>query len=118
MANKRDFKKYSEALVASICEEMMFVYYNDDNADKDKIAKAIEILLGAAAKAKSNANVFFDKGMKAYADHKEYSKAKKAFFQALFKKIDSELTADIDEALKLFNSSLSKEQKEANKTLA
>lgn len=118
MANKREFKKTVEAIGASIYEEMMTSYYNVKDIDKDAVSKAIAEVLGATASARNNANVFFDKGMRAFADHKEYSKAKAAFFKKLFEKIDSDFNARIDNALKMFNAALPAEAKELNKKLA
>lgn len=115
MGNKREFKKYAEALGASICEEMMFVYYNVEGADQDKIAKALEKVLGATAVAKSNANITFDKGVRAFESYKEYSEAKHNFFRAMFNKISVDFSAEIDEALKLFNSAVPEKVKESNK---
>jgi len=118
MANKRAFKKYAEALGATICEEMMMVYYNVEGADQDKIAKAIEKVLGTTSAAKSNANITFDKGVRAFENYKEYSEAKKSFFRAMFNKISVDFSQQIDEALKLFNSAVPAAAKESNKAAA
>lgn len=118
MANKREFKKYVDALGASIIDEMISTYYNVENADRDKIAEAMEATLGAIGKAKNNANVFFDKGEKAFENAEEYSKAKKAFFKALFDKINTEFSEEINAALKIFNAALPAEEKARNKAAA
>ena len=115
MANKRDFKKYVEALGSSACESMVDVYDNVENVDKDGIAKAIEKVLCAVAAAKSNADVTFDRGVKAFANLGEYSKAKKEFYRQLFTKVNEDFFSQIDEALKLFNESVPEEKKEENK---
>lgn len=115
MANKREFKKYVEAIGASACNSMMETYYSVESADKDAISKAIEKVLGATAAARANANVFFDKGAKAFADRKEYSKAKSEFFVKLFDKINSDFTKEIDAALKMFNEAVPADVKEAQK---
>lgn len=115
MANKREFKKYVDILGASVIDEMIAAYYNVKGADRDKISQAIETALGAIGKAKNNANVYFDKGTKAFASIEEYSKAKKAFFVTLFNKIETDFNEDINKALKLFNEALPAEEKARNK---
>lgn len=77
MANKRDYKKYVEALSAAMIDEMIAAYYNVKGADQDKIAKAMETVMGAMAKARNNSNVYFSRGASGFADMKEYAKAKK-----------------------------------------
>lgn len=115
MANKREFKKYVDALGASACDEMMYAYYTVEGADKDAISKAIEKVLLATNKARMNSNVFFDKGVKAFNDVKEYSKAKDAFFKALFEKVSTEFSEEINSALKDFNAALPADEKQKNK---
>lgn len=118
MPNKREFKKYADALGASVLDEMITAYHNVEGADRDKISEAVKLTLGAVAKAKDNANVYFDKGHRAFADMKEYSKAKRAFFRALFDKIETEFSEEINAALKTFNAALPAEEKERNKAFA
>lgn len=118
MANKREFKKYVDALGASVIDEMVSAFYNVKGADKDKISKAIEMTLGAIGKAKNNANVFFDKGTRAFDSVEEYSKAKKDFFRSLFNKIETEFSDDVNAALKLFNEALPEDEKARNKEIA
>ena len=115
MANKREFKKYADALGSSACEQMVYVYDTVENVDKDKVAKAVEKVLCAVAAAKANADVTFDKGVKAFENLAEYSKAKKDFYRQLFTKINEDFHSQIDEALKLFNEAVPEEQKQANK---
>lgn len=115
MANKREFKKYVEAIGASACEAMMATYYNVEGADKNEIAKAIEKVLGAVGTARSNANVTFDKGVKAFPSLSDYSKAKKDFNKKLFVKISDDFTKELDEALKQFNAAIPASVKEAQK---
>lgn len=115
MANKREFKKYVDALGASACDEMMYAYYTVEGADKDAISNAIEKVLLATNKARMNSNVFFDKGVKAFNDVKEYSKAKDAFFKALFEKVSTEFSEEINSALKDFNAALPADEKQKNK---
>ena len=118
MANKREFKKYVDALGASVIDEMVSAYYNVKGADKDKISQAIESMLGAVGKARNNANVYFDKGYRAFESLKDYSKAKKDFFTALFNKIETEFGEDTNAALKIFNEALPAEEKARNKEVA
>ena len=111
MANKREFKKYADALGASVIDEMISAYYNVKNADRDKIAESMQKVLGAIGKAKNNSNVYFDRGPKAFGSMAEYAKAKKKFFKALFDKIETEFSEEINEALKVFNAALPAEEK-------
>lgn len=117
MANKRDFKKYVECLGATVCENMMTSYYNVEGIDHEAVEQAIGKVLGASGAAKSHANIFFDKGEKAFADKKEYLTEKKRFFKALFQKIASDFEAEMGAALKQYNAaipeSVRKQQKEA-----
>lgn len=118
MANKREFKKYVDALGASVIDEMISAYYNVAGADRDKIAKSMEQVLGAIGKAKNNANVFFDRGVKAFGSVEEYAKAKKAFFRALFDKIETEFSEEVNAALHTFNDALPADEKARNKAAA
>lgn len=118
MANKREFKKYADALGASIIDEMISAYYNVEGADRDKIAEAMETVLGAIGKAKNNANVTFDRGAKSFDSVEEYAKAKKAFFRSLFDKIETEFGEEVNASLKLFNAALPAEEKARNKAYA
>lgn len=113
--NKQQFKKAVEAIGASICNEMMTVYYNEEGVDQDKISQAVAKVLGATASAKSNANVFFDRGRKAFSDAKDYNKAKADFFKKLFKRIHEDFNNEISAALKLFNEAVPQAVKDANK---
>lgn len=116
MANKRDFKKAVESIGDSACYNMVDIFETVDNVDKEGVAKAVEKVLCAVAAAKSNADVTFDKGVKAFPTLIEYSKAKKAFYRQLFKKVTEDFYKDIDEALKIFNSAVPQEVKDQNKT--
>ena len=115
MANKREFKKYVDALAAAACDEMMYSYYTVEGADKDAIAKAIEKVLVASEKARMNSNVYFDRGVKAFESEEAYIKAKREFFKALFKKVSGEFSTDMDAAIKEFNAALPAEEKARNK---
>lgn len=115
MPNKREFKKYADALGASVIEEMMVAYYNVEGADRNAIADAVGKVLAAIEDAKDKSNIYFDRGVKAFADHKEYSKAKREFFRALFNKIENEFGEQIDAALKEFNAALPESYKTAQK---
>lgn len=118
MANKREFKKYADALGASIVSEIAAAYENVEDADKDELQKAYAQVLGAVGAAKSNANRFFDRGRKGFADAKEYGKTKAEFFKSLFNKIENDFSEEVKEALKTFNAALPASEKEANKEVA
>lgn len=118
MANKREFKKMTEAFGASLVDQMMVVYYNIEGVDKAKIESAIGKVLHAVGKATANSNTFFDKGRKAFDSEKDYIMAKKNFFKQMFKKITTDYSAEIDEAMKEFNSAIPAGAKEVNKKIA
>lgn len=118
MANKREFKKYVDALGASVIDELVSSYYNVEGVDRDKITQAIEKVLGAVGRSKSNSNIKFDRGPKAFDNIEEYSKAKKAFFVALFDKIDTEFDESINQAVKLLNEAIPASVKAQNKEIA
>lgn len=118
MANKREFKKYVEALGASVCEEIMLAYYNIKDADKTKLEEALRLMVTATEDARSKSNLYFNRGMKSFDSHAEYAKAKKEFFFSLFNKIDNDFSAAVDESLKLFNSAIPQSVKEKNKKIS
>lgn len=118
MANKRQFKKYVDALGADVIDEMVSSYYNVEGADKDKITDAIQKVLGAVGAAKSHANIFFDRGAKGFENAKQYAQAKKEFFVGLFDKIETEFNEEINDALKTFNDALPASVKAQNKEIA
>ncbi|MDE6272776.1 MAG: hypothetical protein K2M31_07190 [Muribaculaceae bacterium] len=118
MPNKRNFKKYADALGSSVINEMMIAYYNVEGADKKAIADAVGKVLGAIEEAKDNANVYFDRGAKSFDDHKEYAAAKRKFFRALFNKIESDFSAKVEDAVKEFNAALPESYKAAQKEVA
>lgn len=116
--NKREFKKYVEALGDSACASMAEVFDTVENIDKAKVADAVEKVIAATAAAKSNADVTFDKGVKAFENIVEYSKAKKDFYRKLFVKIQDDFYKELEDAVKLFNSAVPQEVKEENKEAA
>lgn len=118
MANKRDFKKFTEASGASLCESMMVAYYNVEGIDKEKVEQAIGQVLTAVETALINSNVHFDKAPRAFDNPGEYSKARNKFYRALFDKIDGEFDAALDAALKVFNAAIPAAVKETNKAVA
>lgn len=118
MANKREFKKYVDAVGASIVEEMMIAYYNVKGADKKTIGESVGMILDAIEESKNNSNIYFDRGPKAFSDHKEYVVAKKNFFKALFKKIENDYNTAVENAVKKFNEALPEEYKKAQKKVA
>ena len=116
--NKRVFKKYVESVGDSACASMVDVFETVDKVDKEKVADAVEKVLSAVAAAKSNADVTFDKGVKAFENIVEYSKAKKTFYKQLFKKIYDDFYKELDEAVKTFNSAVPEDVKAENKAAA
>lgn len=118
MTNKRDFKKYANALGSSVAQEMMTAYYNVEGINREAVADAVKKVIAAIEDAKNNANCFFDRGAKSFADHKEYAIAKRNFFRSLFQRIEKDFNTQINEALKEFNSALPESAKKALKEAA
>lgn len=118
MANKREFKKYVEAVGASACEAMMSTYYNVVGVDKKAVSEAINDVMTAVVTARAKSNVFFDKGHKAFESAEAYTKAKQEFFKKLFTRINDDFAADLDAALKKFNAAIPQSVKEDNKKAA
>lgn len=116
--NKRAFKKGIESISDSACISMAEIFYTNKNVDQDKVNEAIDKILKASVEAKNNANITFDKGVKAFGSLKEYYKAKKEFFCKLFDKITDDFNNELEEALKLFNSTVPDEVKAENKAAA
>lgn len=118
MANKREFKKNLDAVGASVCAPMFDAFYNADPKDQEKLDVIISNVIGAIGAAKANADITFDKGVKAFENLKEYSKAKKDFYKKLFNKINTEFIAEIEKALNEFNAILPQDVKQENKETA
>lgn len=118
MANKREFKKYVSAVGASMCEDIMICYYNIPDIDHKAANEAVGKILGAMNEATKRSNVFFDKGKRAFESDEAYSKAKKAFFRAVFAKIAGDFRKDLEEAVKQFNAAIPQAVKEKNKEIA
>ena len=115
MANKREFKKALEFIGSSALEPMMAAYEKANEDNKNKIGEAVNKIIDAIAAARSNADITFDKGVKAFENLKEYSVAKKNFYKKLFQKINDDFTKELEEALKEFNATVPDDVKEENK---
>lgn len=118
MANKREFKKYINAVAASVCEDMMIVYYNSAGVDKEKVENSIGKVLAAAEEARTNANTRFERTPGSFDNSHEYGKARLAFTNALFDKVNKDFRTALDEAIKEFNSAIPAGDKAANKAAA
>lgn len=118
MANKREFKKYVDALGASVIEEMMVAYYNVEGADRKAIEEGVGRVIEAIENAKNNSNVYFDRGPKSFADMKEYSQEKRKFFSSLFNKIENDFNEEVEGAIKVFNGAIPESVKKAQKETA
>lgn len=108
MANKRNFKKALESLTAAIADEMMISYYNEKEADRDKISKAIAKVITGMEKAKSTAAQMFGKGVKEFQNLAEYNKAKTEFTRENYKKAIAEYNDALSDALKEYNEGMPK----------
>lgn len=115
MANKREFKKFVTAVGSNVIEDMMLNYYTIKDINKDAVDTAIGKVLDAIETARCNANVFFDKGTRAFETRKEYTREKERFFRALFDKIASDFEGSLEAAVKEFNDAVPQSVKDANK---
>lgn len=115
MANKRELKKVVDLLGANLCENMMISWANVKDANRSDISEAVGKVLNAVEMARKNSNITFDRGVKAFENLKDYSKAKADFYKSLFNKITADFNKEISDALKLYNSALPASEKESNK---
>ncbi|MDE5663828.1 MAG: hypothetical protein K2L35_03870 [Muribaculaceae bacterium] len=118
MVNKREFKKFADALGTSVAQEMMVAYYNVEGIDREAVGEAVQKVLLAVEEAKNNANRFFDRGAKSFESRREYSVAKRKFFRQLFAKIEKDFSEQVNAGLKQFNAALPAEVKQAQKEAA
>lgn len=115
MANKREFKKVVDLLGAELCNNMMIAWVNVEGADKKAISDAIGKVVDGVEAARHHSNIHFDRGMKGFESLEAYSKAKKAFYKALFNKTVADFNQVVSDALKQFNAALPQSEKDANK---
>ena len=108
MANKREFKKSVEALSAALADEMMASYYNVKEADREKISAAISKVVLAMERAKKDANVMFDKGVKDFDNIAAYNKAKSKFTKEKYEAAIASYNDTLAEALKAYNEGMPK----------
>lgn len=118
MANKRQIKKSTEAIASSVCESMMFSYYNVPGIDQELVEKAIANILTATGAVKHESNRIFGKGVKEFANKDAYLKAKRIFFKELFSSVIKNFNKALEEAMKLYNSAIPAEVKAEYKKLA
>lgn len=103
MANKRDFKKSLEALSSALVDEMMASYYNEKNADREKISQAITKIVGAMGKARKDTSKLFGKGVKEFENVAAYNKAKAAHTKEKYDAAIANYNEALGEALKAYN---------------
>lgn len=108
MANKRQFKKSVEALTSALVDEMMASYYNEKDADREKISQAITKIVGAMGKAKSDAGKLFGKGVKEFEDLSAYNKAKAQHTREKYEAAIAGYNDALGEALKAYNEGMPK----------
>ena len=61
MANKREFKKYVNAVCESIINDMMTAYYHVEEVDKTAVEAAVADILMATENAILKSGIKFDK---------------------------------------------------------
>lgn len=111
MANKREFKKSVEALSSALVEEMLANLDQAKEADAKKINEAISRIAGAMLAARKETNVLFGKGVKEFANLKEYNEAKAKFTKDKYDRAIAGYNQALEEALKLYNEAMPKNEK-------
>lgn len=111
MANKREFKKSVEALSSALVDEMMANYYNEKDADRDKISKAITKIAMAMEVAKKTAGQLFNKGVKDFENLAAYNRAKSVFTREKYQEAIANYNEALGEALKIYNEAMPKNDK-------
>lgn len=106
MANKRDFKKSVEALSSALVDEMMASYYNEKNADREKISQAITKIVAAMGKAKRESGKVFGKGVKEFENLAAYNKAKSLHTKEKYDAAIAGYNEALGEALKAYNEAM------------
>ncbi len=115
MANKREFKKYINTVSDNIISDMTYACYSVKDANKDLIEQAVIEVLKAGATAIMKSNVKFDKTRRAFDNQHDYLKAKDSFFHNMYRTINKEFAAAVNDAVKKFNSAVPAAVKEAQK---
>ena len=106
--NKRDYKKGITSYGTSMCVELFNAGIVTRQADAEKVQQALNIVWDAMMTAKKGANIFFDKKEREFPNRKEYNKAKRAYYKALYAKLYAELETRLNEAVKIFNEGMPK----------
>lgn len=108
MANKREFKKSVEELTAALVDEMMISYYNEKEADKEKISQAITKIISAMEKSKSSVATAFNKKIRDFENVAAYNKEKSKYIKEKYTAAIAEYNKDLGEALKDYNEGMPK----------
>lgn len=111
MANKREFKKSVEELTAALVDEMMVSYYNEKEADREKISEAISKIVVAMENSKKEASKLFDKKVRDFENIAAYNKAKAKFIKGQYDKAIADYNDALSEALKNYNQGMPQNKK-------
>jgi len=103
MANKRNFKKYIDTVCKNIIADMTFAACTVEGADVQAIDNASIELLKAGAEAVIKSSVKFDRTMSSFDNAHEYYKARRKFFNEVYKKVHEEFAQNVSQVLKSFN---------------
>ena len=118
MANKREFKKYVNAVCESIINDMMTAYYHVEEVDKTAVEAAVADILMATENAILKSGIKFDKTASAFDTEFAYHNAKRNFFKSLYRKINKESTHNVTAAIKKYTAAIPASLKDANKANA
>ena len=112
MANKREFKKSVEALTSALVDEMMASYYNENEADREKLSQAMAKVVTAMGKAKKEVGVLFGKGAKEFENLAAYNRAKAKHTKEKYASAIKGYNDALAEALKVYNEGMPKKAAE------
>lgn len=116
MANKRDLKKYIKYTCGDIAGECLFGIDFFENADAEKLENVIVKAACLQTETIDKVSVSFDKTLKSFnGNAKEYKKARRAYYKECYKALQQELSDSVNALVAEMNSTLSQEQKDANK---
>ena len=110
MANKREFKKSVEALSSALVDEMMASYYNEKEANREKISEAITHVVAAMGRARQAASQLFGKGVKEFDNLAAYNKAKAKHTKEKYREAIASYNEALGKALAAYNEGMPKQK--------
>lgn len=104
MANKRQLKKF----INDNCRELAFVTFIADcavrNSDENKFTELLNEIENFRVSALDAASFSFDKTPSAFADRREYNRAKNAYFKKAYTKFHEDYAVRLQKIIDEINS--------------